>query len=233
MTAAEFIRSKPALLFDLFHTLTAKESIWPNLPSTSEILGLPSEEWNRQLLEKSRDRLIGQIKDPVAIIERMAHSIDPNLPMTVIEKAARNRIARFENALISIPDRTVMALKRLRAAGKKICLISNADAMEIAGWRKSPICDLFECAVFSCDVGFAKPDKEIYEIGLKRIHQTPENAVFIGDGGSNELYGAKQVGLSTVMVAGVIREIWPEQIDAHRKDADYIIEEIDELIDWN
>jgi putative hydrolase of the HAD superfamily len=58
----------------------------------------------------------------------------------------------------------------------------------------------------------------------------PEDSVFIGDGGSNELYGAKQIGLSTIMITGLIKEIWPDKIEAIKTYADYVIENIDELI---
>lgn len=57
------------------------------------------------------------------------------------------------------------------------------------------------------------------------------DSAFIGDGGSGELAGARRVGLGTVMVAGVARELWPERIEARRCEADYLIERISELID--
>lgn len=70
------IKSKRALLFDLFHTLTALESSWSNGPMTHQLLGVSKEAWNEQLQEKSRSRLAGQIKEPISIIRTMAHAID-------------------------------------------------------------------------------------------------------------------------------------------------------------
>jgi len=54
--------------------------------------------------------------------------------------------------------------------------------------------------------------------------------VFIGDGGSDELAGAKKVGLTTVMITGIIQELWPEKIPDRRKWADYEIVNITELL---
>ena len=52
----------------------------------------------------------------------------------------------------------------------------------------------------------------------------------IGDGGSDELAGAQAMGFTTVMITGIIKEIWPERIDARREQADFVIEELDELV---
>jgi FMN phosphatase YigB (HAD superfamily) len=54
--------------------------------------------------------------------------------------------------------------------------------------------------------------------------------VFIGDGGSNELAGARNCGLATVMVAGVIREFRADKIETRSKCADVQVEFIDELL---
>jgi putative hydrolase of the HAD superfamily len=230
MTAADFTAGKTTVLFDLFHTLTSLESAASGGPLTSELLGVGRDEWNAQLLEKSRDRLTGAEKDPYIIIEKMAHAINPDIPMSVINEATRNRIKRFERTLINIPAATLCTLRTLKIMDKKIGLISNADVSEVYGWQKSPLKDCFDSVVFSCQVGLVKPEKEIYEYALKELNERPENTVFIGDGGSRELWGAKQAGLATIMITGVINELWPDQIEPRRLYADYVIEHIEELI---
>jgi putative hydrolase of the HAD superfamily len=229
-SVSEFVAKKNTILFDLFHTLTALESTWSRIPMTSEFLGFTKEAWNEQLLEKSKERLTGQEKDPFTIIKNMALAINPDIPEELMQQAVQNRILRFEGALVNIPRRTIDTIEKLKSMNKKIGLISNADVIEIFSWNKSPISKYFDTAVFSCDVGFAKPDREIYEYGLKKLNSKPEDSVFIGDGGSNELYGAKQIGLSTIMITGLIKEIWPDKIEAIKTYADYVIENIDELI---
>lgn len=89
----------------------------------------------------------------------------------------------------------------------------------------------FDSVIFSCNAGYAKPDRKIYEISLEELNETPENSVFIGDGGSDELKGAKSLGITTVMIAGVIREILPESIAERKQHADFVIEYINELIE--
>jgi putative hydrolase of the HAD superfamily len=224
------VANKKALIFDLFHTLTALESTWTTAPMTSEILGVSKEDWNSQLLEKSRDRLTGADKDPFQINKMMAHAIDPTIPEELIRKATSIRIKRFAGALINIPENTIGTLKALKANGKKIGLVSNADVSEIKAWPQSPISELFDSTIMSCYVGMVKPEANIYNLSLKQLGLQPNECIFIGDGGSNELKGAKSVGLNTIMIGGIIRGIWPEKIEERKKHADHYIENIDELI---
>nr|WP_312577162.1 HAD hydrolase-like protein [Sedimentibacter sp.] len=43
-----------------------------------------------------------------------------------------------------------------------------------------------------------KPNCDIYNIAIKKLNVNPEKSVFVGDGGSDELLGARRVGMKTV-----------------------------------
>jgi putative hydrolase of the HAD superfamily len=224
------IRQKKAILFDLFHTLTSLESTWGDgRPFTHQMLGVTKEAWNDQLEKFSRDRLTGRRKDPVDIVATMARAIDPSITDALIEAATKNRLARFAAALMQIPEETRHALRMLKAMGKRVGLVSNADVTDVAAWGECPIARLFDSTVISCHVGCVKPEPEIYQISLRELGVEAREAVFVGDGGSSELEGARNVGLTTVMIAGVIREIWPERIPERRRHADFVIERLGEL----
>jgi FMN phosphatase YigB (HAD superfamily) len=63
------------------------------------------------------------------------------------------------------------------------------------------------------------------------LNSSPEESVFIGDGGCSELEGAKNCGLSTIMVEGIAKEFLnEEQMNKRRIFADYRVQFIDELI---
>jgi putative hydrolase of the HAD superfamily len=225
------IEAKRAVIFDLFHTLTSFESIWgAGRRMTCEMLGVSREAWDEQLHYGSRERLVGSMKDAFEIVANMAHAINPSISNERIKAATENRIARFAAALREIPDETITVLEYLKSRGKRIGLISNADVMEIAAWAECRIRHHFDSTIFSCLSGCVKPEKEIYELSLRELDVSAAEAVFVGDGGSNELEGAKNVGMTTIMITGIIKELWPKRIADRQLHADFIIERLSELI---
>jgi FMN phosphatase YigB (HAD superfamily) len=105
---------------------------------TSDLLGVTKEQWNEQLLEKSMDRLKGKEKNPFIFVGRMARAINPLIEEEVIRRATEFRVQRMRKAITMIPDSTIQTLQRLKQEGKKLGLLSNADASEIL---ESPIGD--------------------------------------------------------------------------------------------
>ena len=73
-----------------------------------------------------------------------------------------------------------------------------------------------------------KPDREIYELVLEHLNVKANECMFVGDGGSNELKGAKTVGMRTVFT-----EALDVKCDEKRarimEDADYHIKEFREI----
>jgi putative hydrolase of the HAD superfamily len=218
------------ILFDLFHTLTGLESHWAGWPTTSTLLGVDRTAWNQALLERSRWRLVGEERDPVAIVRALAHLIDPCIGEDQIRAATAARIERFRQVLVRIPEENLDALRRLRDGGFRLGLISNADAMEAAAWPESPLRGMFEVEALSCHVGCAKPEPEIYGWCLERLGLTAADCLFVGDGGSGELEGARAAGMRTVLVYGVIEELWPDVIPPRRELADHSVRFVPDLL---
>lgn len=228
MTTATTIANKPAVIFDLFHTLTSLEAIAGT--HTCELLGVDRNAWNEQLLKHSPERLLGHITDPLEIIRRLARNINPDIAEDTIRTATESRVARFARSLIDIPQESIDVLRALKETGKKIGLVSNADYGEIAAWEKSPIASLFDSVLFSCYAGCKKPEPEIYLRSLEELSVTSDQAAFVGDGGSNELEGARKVGLTPVLFTGVINRMHPEKITARIPQADHVIDRLSQLL---
>lgn len=227
---AGIVAAKKAVIFDLFYTLTALDSASPARPKTPDILGVPSELWTQQLIATATDRFAGKFQDPLDITRRLAHAIDPGVPEAKIREATAYRLERFRRALVNIPEASLGTLKALRARGKARGLISNADVAEKAGWADSPLAGLFDSVVFSCDVGCVKPEREIYERSMRDLGRAPGECLFVGDGGSQELRGAREAGLSTVMITGHISGVIPDKIAERREYADFVIQTLDQLV---
>ena len=210
------------VIFDLYHTLTARESEWSAaIPATCALLGVDRRAWDRALIETSRWRLVGEERDPWRIFRRLIDQVDGSITDERARDVLAQRTRRFRECFENVPPANVAMLRRLRSAGIRLALLSNADVMDLDAYRGSVLEGNFDAEVFSCDVGYAKPDPEIYRLCLDRLGLAAADCVFVGDGGSNELEGAKAVGLRTILVSGAIEELWPERVAARIAIADH------------
>jgi putative hydrolase of the HAD superfamily len=187
------------ILFDLFHTLVNVASA-PGASGryTADILGIERSVWRTACFGDLHD--ICRPTDHREVIRRLAHSIDPGIADSRIEEAAADRQRRFDHALTHVDPETLDALAALRQRGLKLALVSNASTGEVSAWRDSPLSKLFDAAVFSCECGWRKPEPEIYRWALERIETEAGQALFVGDGGSDEHTGARRVGLTAVLI---------------------------------
>lgn len=69
---------------------------------------------------------------------------------------------------------------------------------------------MVDVVAFSCELGVRKPDPEIYLAATRRLNVQPDECVFVGDGGSNELYGAHELGMAATMLVD------PNLVDTER-----------------
>ncbi len=223
------VSTAKAVFFDLFHTLFSFKSDGTAGRSTSELLGIPEGVWDALLFDSSDERLRGRQTDKYEIIRKLAHCYDPSISEETIREAADLRAERFAQGLRSVKAERLEVLAELKRRGKLLGLISNADVVEVSGWRESPLYQYFDSVVFSFAVGSVKPEPEIYRVALESLGVSAEESVYVGDGGSDELRGAKELGFTTVMTTEIISKLWPEKIEPRRRWADYVVSSLREL----
>ncbi len=228
MNASDFLSNKQGVLFDLFATLVSPDRA-PGVP-TYELLGVEKSDWRKQTFGSSHARLTGEEMDPYKIVGSMARAINPRISDSLIREATDQRISRFEAILMNVPKSTLLVLESLRKCGMQIALITNADVIETNGWYRSPLAPLFDYTVFSWQVGYAKPDKRIYEHCLDLMSLKPCQGVFVGDGGSDELTGARAVGITTVFAKGFMPDLTEKEVKERESIADHVIDQLGELL---
>jgi putative hydrolase of the HAD superfamily len=93
-------------------------------------------------------------------------------------------------------------LDSLRGRGIKTGLVANSwpDPARLlrADVEAFGLADLLDVIVFSEEVGFRKPQPEIFLHALSELGVLPENAMFVGDRLDTDVQGAAQVGMATV-----------------------------------
>ena len=91
-------------------------------------------------------------------------------------------------------------LIEVRAFGIKTAILSNTIAIYTPVQEKAGISKVggFDPIIYSWDVQMKKPNKEIFELALTKLHAHPEEVLFIDDK-IGHLEGARQVGMRTLL----------------------------------
>src|SRR5262249_38756597 len=160
----------------------------------------------------------------------VAHSIDPSIPEERIRQAVAMRRRCFELGLVEVEPLILDALDRLRTAGIRTGLVSDAGADDVESWDRSPLAARLDVGVFSYQGNGRKPDPRIYRLALGRSGISPTEALFVGDGGSNEHRGARDLGMRTVMVTRFASHWSSEVLEARRPYADFELPDVPALI---
>jgi putative hydrolase of the HAD superfamily len=222
-----------AVLFDLFHTLASVPP--PALsgePTVPELLGVDSSEWQRRYYDDDvLGRCTGRTVDAVEAMRLVTHAIDPTVPAERIHAAVESRRKRFEVGLVNIDHSTLAALDRLRNAGVRLGLVSDAGADDVESWVRSPLRERLDATVFSYEVGVRKPDPRIYAHALQLLGVDGADAIFVGDGGSDEHRGARALGMKTVLVTRLISHWQPEVIAERQGIADWEFADVCGFVD--
>src|SRR5262249_46784322 len=155
-------------------------------------------------------RCIGRVIDGFEAMRLVAHSIDPTVPDARIHAALESRRRRFEIGLVRVEPCMLNALDRLRTAGIRTVLVSDAGADDVESWPRSPLRDRFDAVLFSYELGIRKPDRRVYQRALDAVGAQALDAIFVGDGGSEEHRGARAVGLRTVLVTRLLARYRPD-----------------------
>ena len=224
------IANTSVFLFDLFGTLiSVTKAANGRGRHTADILGIDRARWNRACFGEHHQICVPTRQHEV--IQRLAHSIDPDIPVQLIQEASEERQWRFDNALMNIEPEIVEVLEGLKAGGGRLGLISNASTDEVRAWRHSPLRPLFDATLFSCDCGIQKPDLAIYRRALKAMAVAPRESLFIGDGGSREHMGASRAGIPSLLVTYFLDELTEEELLSRAEGSSGTIAHIRELRD--
>ena len=115
-----------------------------------------------------------------------------------VKKIVNNRLAALKDTFDSIPVESLQLLKELKARGIKIGLMTNTFSDERDLIKASELFPYFDVALISYEQGICKPSPELYQRMIERLDVKPEECLYVGDGGSRELYGARDAGMKAV-----------------------------------
>lgn len=223
-----------AIVFDLWFTLITPEDHRRPYVGTSRsipvVLGIDPEPfltfWKKCLPEQHRQPRLGRdyITDYMASLGRT---------MSEQEYEAFDAVWSYHDQALASPRPDVLeSIRDLNNSGIGLGLLSNAHEREIRMWTSSPLAQYFDGACFSCHVGYVKPEPEAYAAILDRLGISAAQSVFVGDGASSELEGARTAGFGkAILMRGLIAEsgVEPNVILSLASQADAVIDRISDL----
>ncbi len=91
-------------------------------------------------------------------------------------------------------------LVKLKDDGFKLGVISNWDKTAVPLLEHFQLTSFFDNIIISSEVGYEKPDKEIFEIAFKQASVTAEDCLYVGDNYYDDGIGSRKVGMDFVIL---------------------------------
>ena len=133
---------------------------------------------------------------------------------------------------------TFKALKK-EFPNLKIALVSNAARSTrtyVRTLKALGVGHFFDHFVISCEVGYLKPRKEIFETALKLLDVDPKETIHVGDLFRADVIGANEAGMNACLYSGLWHKYAQYMNPGERIPSDYntrnlVAEEIEHLQD--
>jgi putative hydrolase of the HAD superfamily len=195
-----------AVIFDLWQTLVP----WPvavgkqRQAELARVLGSDDpDRFSEVWIRRRRERELGPI-------EPHLRSIADELELTGDLEAVITMRREWTFESLQPRGDGIPTLEELRRRGHRLGMIS-ACSQEVADvWARTPFADQFDSVVFSCSVGFSKPDPRIYAVACDELEVEARDCLFVGDGANDELPGAERAGMTAVQLRPPGEQLTPD-----------------------
>ena len=200
-------RRYDAIIFDLFGTLVddvghPERNAVRNRRAKAEMadtMGVPSEDfvrlWDRTVSQRDSGAIPNAETGLTHVLQKLGVSVDSSL----VQEAIRIRLDYYRQALRPRDD-AIATLETLKSRGYEVGLVSNCSNDVSVLWPTTLFAEYIDEVILSCDVGLVKPDPRIYRLACRRLGVDAGRCLFVGDGSSNELTGASEVGMTAVLI---------------------------------
>lgn len=194
-----------AVIFDMYETLVTLYACPPYMGKqiTAEI-EIPEQKFREIWNPSENDRTLGKrtVEDVIEEILRVNHRYSEELYETIIAKrkiASRACFDYLHSGILPLFD-------ALKSRGIQIGLITNCFFEERDVIRKTVLFPYFDSVCMSCELGLKKPDPAIYRVCMENLGVSPEECLYVGDGGSRELETAESLGMHPLQAAWYLKD---------------------------
>ena len=161
------------------------------------------------------------------VLERHASEFTGSLPLGKLQQLplflaelqrgiSRKRLCLFPQVLD--------VLSRLKEQ-YLLAVVSDAQsAYALPELRAVGLHEYFSPVVISGDYGYRKPDARLFQKALDGLQVRPDQAIYIGNDGYRDIFGARQLGIKTILFRHT-----QDMTRTNEPEPDYIIREFAEL----
>lgn len=193
------MKTPKAVTFDLFGTLVPTYEAQAANRKIARTLGVSEADYLKALKDSAEGRYRGRFPTVEAMFEHIFARLDLPSNERIREQIVRYRL---EATRLNLRPRADAAptLKRLKQAGFALGVLSDCSPDVPPLYAETPLTTWVDVSVFSCLVKLKKPDPDIYHLICQELGVTPDRCIYVGDGGSRELSGARAVGMRPLLL---------------------------------
>ncbi len=218
-----------AILFDLFGTLV------PNLPSATwetcsdaiaSTLDIDPILYRQLSHNRFKDRMTGKVADGDNQFDSILEEARAETSREARREAARLNRELLGKILVAKPE-TLETLDEIQSRGLKLGLITDCSTSAPELLDETPLGKYFEARSISAYLGVRKPDSKMYHHCIDLLGVAASDCIYVGDGNSEELVGARRCGMTTVWVDNLEEQHWHERFVP---DGDHTVNFLTELL---
>ena len=184
-----------AVIFDLFETLVTEwghEKLTKR--KTAAMLGVPYEAFSAEMELLHEAQYRGQITYEESLLS-VCRSVGADVSEEAVRRVTEKRRATKAACFADLHPDILPMLAALKERGYRTAILSNCSDEEVEAVRESTLAPFMDAIILSHETGVCKPERRIYELAAESLHVSCEECLYIGDGGSRELYGAAEAGM--------------------------------------
>ena len=187
-----------AVVFDMFETLvtlfTGRTYFSEDMAKDVGFADLENyrKEWHLTEYDRSTGNL--SIEEALTRVFKAIGIYSEEKVRTIVN----NRLAALQDTFDAIPAESFQLLNALKERRIKIGLITNTFSDERDLIKASALFPYFDVALISYEQGICKPAPEMYQRMIEKLGVEAGECLYVGDGGSRELYGAREAGMKAV-----------------------------------
>ncbi|MCI0650741.1 MAG: HAD family hydrolase [Planctomycetes bacterium] len=193
-----------------------------SLARMAAALGAPAAPFEEEWRKHFASRMDGTIPDGdgqfLPILQALGLSVDP----AQLARATQVRRASILGSLVPKTG-TLECLTEFRRRGHKLALATDCSSETPSLLDRTPLGGFFPVRACSSHLRARKPDPAIYLHVLRELGVEGARCLYVGDGNSAELPGAKAHGMMTVWVDNGTEQHWRER---HVPEGDYTVRDL-------